>query len=203
MPGNKCLGRANSYLSTLQLHSSSSRLDAAFLRVEKNRVCVCVCLHKRHMGVCACLKELALLHMSLIRRSYVNTSINKICACLTVCLCVCIYVQACLCVRIAACQVCVSLECMKPWGQPGGSPAASVLTQTRARHTKTVPCSQAIKTHTESGSSLTFSKIMHDVTNNYRETTWHWMPTYCNTHLCLTWLLLFKDSWENLWGKMM
>lgn len=174
MPGNKCLGRANSYLSTLQLHSSSSRLSAAFLRERRGEkghtlehvyMFVCVCLYNRHMGVCARLKDLALLHMSLIRRSYVNTSINKICACLTVYVCVCVCARVSVCAELP-CQVCVSPECMKPWGQPRGMPAASVLTQTRARHTKTVPCSQAIKTRAESGSSLTFSKIMHDVTNN-------------------------------------
>lgn len=47
----------------------------------------------------------------------------------------------------ASCQACVSQEYMKPWGQPRGSPPASVLTPSRARHTKAVPCSLAIKTH--------------------------------------------------------
>lgn len=47
----------------------------------------------------------------------------------------------------APCQPRASLECMKPWGQPRGSPPASVLTPSRARHTKAVPCSLAIKTH--------------------------------------------------------
>lgn len=79
----------------------------------------------------------------MIRRSYVNASFNKVCVCSPV------FMWVWMCVCTASCQVCVSPEYMKPWGQPRGSPPASVLTPTRARHTKTVPCSQAIKTHTE------------------------------------------------------
>lgn len=143
--------------------------------------------------------------------SFVNAAMHK----MRLLNCVfCIYMYMCMCMGwcayMAACQVCVSPECIKPQRLPQGLPLASVLTQTRARHTES--CSQAISTHTFTHMHTFWEKVgayygnlfklMHDVTNNYRETTQHVMPTYCNTHLCRTTSLLFKNRVVHFWWKM-